>query len=83
MAMSGWRIGRPDRVGGSYPVRFWVRMSVALAAATGVQTQTPAHGLIRLSKAIGIAESQLSGRAIEADLQSRDGRLVYERPVPS
>lgn len=59
-------------------MRSWIRMSVALAAAAGVQAQTPAHGLVRLSKAIGVAESQLSARAIEADLQSRDGRLVYE-----
>ncbi|WP_420136330.1 PepSY domain-containing protein [Sphingomonas sp.] len=53
----------------------------AIALGAGAQAQVPAHGGVRLSRAIGIVESHVSGRAIEADVQKRGGRLVYEIDV--
>jgi len=35
-------------------------------------------GLVGMTRAIGSAERTLSARAIEAELETRDGRLVYE-----
>ena len=55
---------------------------ILIAAALGMAGTTAAHAqdgrLIGMTRAIGVAERHLSGHAIEADLETRGGRLVYE-----
>lgn len=47
---------------------------MALAGPTGAQPVPP----IGAGKAVAVAEKALSARATEAELEQRDGRLVYE-----
>lgn len=55
------------------------RYLAALAAflPTVIMAQ-PADELVGITRAIATAERQLSARAIEAELETRNGRLVYE-----
>ena len=58
--------------------KYLVFAAASLAAAGAAPAQAPDRGLIRMSHAIGVAERHLSGRAMEADLETRGGKLVYE-----
>lgn len=52
-----------------------------LAAPFAIPTMAsaqPDDGLIGVTRAVAVAEKTLSGQAIEAELDTRDGRLVYE-----
>ena len=56
------------------------RRLLGLAAAALAATAAPvaAQDLIGLTRAIGVAERSLSARAIEGELETSGGRLVYE-----
>lgn len=55
---------------------------LAAAAATllagSLRAQPDDDGLVGVTRAVTVAERQLSARAIEAELETRSGRLVYE-----
>lgn len=55
----------------------------ALAAATLIPAAALAQtgDLVGVARAVGAAEGALSGQALEADLESDNGRLVYEVEV--
>lgn len=59
------------------------RLKLGVLAASlipaAVVASTP--DLIGVTRAVGLAETALSGRAIEAELETQDGRLVYEIDV--
>ncbi|MBO9380555.1 hypothetical protein GG804_27725 [Sphingomonas histidinilytica] len=55
--------------------RLLVLTAAAFAAAAG---PAAAQDLIGLTRAIGVAERSLSARAIEGELETSGGRLVYE-----
>lgn len=56
------------------------RLLCVLAAAALVTSAAPtlAQDLVGLTRAIAVAERSLSARAIEGELETRGGRLVYE-----
>nr|WP_047168804.1 PepSY domain-containing protein [Sphingomonas sp. Y57] len=56
----------------------WLCGLAAAGALAGVAVPAAAQELIGLSRAIGVAERSLSARAIEGELETSGGRLVYE-----
>jgi uncharacterized membrane protein YkoI len=52
--------------------------AVLLGTAGAASAQGPDNGLIRMTQAIASAERHLSAHAMEAELETRGGKLVYE-----
>lgn len=61
-------------------MRFVRFIGTIISAAIGLPAiaQSNDEGLVRISRAVNVAERQLSARAIEAELETSGGRLVYE-----
>ena len=59
-------------------MKYLMLAAIVLGAAGGASAQAPDNGLIRMTQAIASAERNLSARAMEAELETRGGKLVYE-----